>query len=347
MKHKLTKSLRRKKSTPPEGASSERITNETIAAHREEILGSARKYVYPLTHSKHRLVTVSLTLFFLALVIFFSYCVVSLYRLQTQSTFLHRITQVIPFPIARIGSDFVAYENYLFELNHYTFYYRTQQKVDFDSQAGKQQLAEYKKQALGKVINDAYIKRLAEQKGIAVSDRELDDAIAIIRSQNRLGSSNKEFETVLKDFWNWSVQDFRRSLHRQLLAQKLASSLDAGAHNRAKAAYAQLKAGKDFAEVAKSSSEDPAAKQSGGQYGFLIDKTNRDISPQTIDALFKLKPGQYSQPVDVGYGLEIVKNIEQKDNKIRAAHILVNFKDIAGQLNELRDSQKTHSYIKL
>jgi hypothetical protein len=33
-----------------------RITNETIAVHREEVLRGARKYIYPLQHSKHRII---------------------------------------------------------------------------------------------------------------------------------------------------------------------------------------------------------------------------------------------------------------------------------------------------
>ncbi len=33
-----------------------RITNETVGDHREEVLSSARKYIYPLKQSKHRVV---------------------------------------------------------------------------------------------------------------------------------------------------------------------------------------------------------------------------------------------------------------------------------------------------
>ena len=51
-----------------------RITNETVAAHREEVLSSARKYIYPLQHSKHRIVRISLSLLATALVVFFVYC---------------------------------------------------------------------------------------------------------------------------------------------------------------------------------------------------------------------------------------------------------------------------------
>src|SRR5580692_3168737 len=37
----------------------EPITNETIAEHRESVLSGARKYIYPLQHSKRRILVVS------------------------------------------------------------------------------------------------------------------------------------------------------------------------------------------------------------------------------------------------------------------------------------------------
>lgn len=342
MKKRLSK-LRRKKTTPP-AESAGRVTNDTVAVHREEILKGARKYIYPLQHTKHRLVTISVTLFIIVAIGFFSYCIVALYKIKSTSDFLYKVTKVVPFPVARIGSDFVAYENYLFEIKHYTHYYETQQSLDFETEAGHQQLAEFKKRALEKVINDAYIKEIAKSKNITVSDRELEDAIAVVRNQNRLGSSDKEFEAVLKDFWGWSANDFKRSLRQQILTQKVVSALDTNAHDRANAALAQLKNGKDFAALAKEISDDTGTKETGGEYGFLIDQTNRDISPKTIDALFKLQPGQYSEVVDMGYGLEIVKNLEVKGGKIRAAHILINFKDINNYLNDIKDQKKTRAY---
>ena len=36
-----------------------KITDDTLAEHRENVLSSARKYIYPLKHSKHRIVLVT------------------------------------------------------------------------------------------------------------------------------------------------------------------------------------------------------------------------------------------------------------------------------------------------
>lgn len=323
-----------------------RITSENVAEHREEVIGHARKKIYPLRHSKNRLVTISITVFLIALVVFVSYSTLALYRFKQNSEFLYNITRVIPFPIARIGSDFVSYENYLFEINRQTYYYETQQETDFSTESGKRQLEEYKKRALEKVINDAYIKQLAAQNDITVSNQEVDSELAISRSQNRLGGSETELEDILKDLWDWSIDDFKRTLKQQLLAQKVASALDTDAHKKAEAAYAKLQAGTKFSKLAAKVSEDPSTKNNGGEYGFQIEKTSRDISPKTAAVLFGLKPGEYSKPVDVGYGLEIVKNISKKGNKIKAAHIVFNFKDVSVYINDLKEQKPTRTYVK-
>ncbi len=322
-----------------------RITNENLADHREEVLDSARKYKYPLRQPKHRLVKISLIIAIAAIVGFFVYCTAALYRVKTSSPFLYQVAKVIPFPLARIGSDFVSYESYLFEINHYEHYYRTQQSVDFNSESGKRQLEQFKKRAVQQVINDAYVKEIASEKGINVSDKEVNDRITLIKSQNRIGSSDKEFQDVLREFWNWSVNDFKRSLKQQILEEKVKAALDSEATDKAQKALADINSGKDFAVVAKKVSEDPSTKNSGGEFGFNINKNNRDISPATVDALFKLKPGQTSGIINVGYGLEIVKNLSQKDGSIKAAHIIFNFKDINDYLGPIKDQKKARTYV--
>jgi hypothetical protein len=350
MKSKLRKLIKRKKVDSAEyieqaAENAPRITNETVAVHREEVLSSARKYILPLQQSKHQIILVTTTLFILSVVGFFTYCTLALYKFKTNSTFLYRVTQVIPFPIARAGGDFVAYENYLFELRRYTHYYENQQKTNFDDPKNKGQLENYKQVALEKVVNDAYVKQLARQHNVSVSDKEVNTQIEIVRKQNRLGGSDKVFADVLKDYWGWSVDDFRRSLRQQLLAQKLVAALDTATADRAQAALDQLKGGADFAAVAKQYSDDPDTREKGGEFGYPIDRTTRNINPQTTDELFRLQPGQFSDIITVGTSLQIVKNIEVNGDKVRAAHILFNFRDINTYLNDLKQNKKPQLYI--
>ncbi len=328
-------------------AGAPRITNETVAEHRDEVLSSARKYIYPLQHSRHRIVTISIVIFILAVIAFFSYTILALYRFHAMSTFMYRVTQVIPFPVAKAGPSFVAYENYLFEVRRYKHYYQTQQKVDFSSKQGQSQLADFQKRALENVINDAYVKQLAKQHGVSVGRSEVNEQIALLRSQNRLGASDQVFQDVLKEFWGWSVDDFRRQVAQQLLTQKVVSKLDTEAHDRARNYVAQLQGGADFAELAKQHSDDEVSKANGGDYGFVIERSNRDIHPKVMEALFSLQPGQTSGIIETPTGLEIVKVLENNNGKVRAAHIVVNFKPISTYIDPLKKEKKSIRFIRL
>lgn len=324
-----------------------RITNDNLTEHREEVLGSARKYIYPLQQSKHRIVRVSLGLFLAALIIFFAYCGLALYKFQSTSGFIYDVTRVIPFPVAKAGKTWVSYESYLFELRRNMHYYHTQQQTDFSSKDGKTQLARLRQQAIDQVVTNAYVKQLASTNKVSVSAREVDNEVELVRSQNRLGSSDRVFHDVLNQFWGWNEDDFRRELKQQLLQQNVVAKLDSATSDRAKAALAQLQGGADFAALAGQVSDDVATKGNGGQYPNPITPTSRDIAPQVTAELFKLKAGEVSGIIDTHYTQEIVKVIDTSSNSLHAAHIQFTYRDINTYLKPLQDKQKTRHFVKV
>ena len=324
-----------------------RITNDTVAAHREEVLSSARKYIYPLKHSKHRIVIVSVSLFATAVLGLFVYIVLALYRFQTNSSLLYGVTQVIPFPIAKAGPDYVAYENYLFELRHYIHYYSTQQGVDFNTTSGQRQLTSFKKQALQDVINAAYTKELAAKYHVSVTNQDVNTEVSLIRQQDGLSNNQGEFNSVLSEFWGWSLSDLKFQLKQQLLAQKVVSTLDTATHARAQAALTALKGGADFSSVAAQYSDDASTKNNVGHFGFTINHNSQNVSPQTLNTLLSLKPGEISGIVNIGNALEIDKVISVNNGNIQAAHILFNFNNISTYLNPFEKQYKTHTYISI
>ncbi len=346
-KPKLISKIKNRKKSPLEtGESVDRVTNKTLSDHREEVIGSARKYIYPLQHSKHKIVTVSITLAIVALVAFVTYSTLALYRFKSSSTFIYKVTQIVPFPIARSGNSFVAYENYLFELRRYVHYYENQGQLDFSKPENTEQLKRFKQDALNKVINDYYIKKLAAEKSITVSEKEVDDQITVLRTQNRLGGDQDVFEDVLADYWGWTLNDFKRSLRQEMLAQKVLASLDTETNQEANKASEELKAGADFAELAKKYSDDETTKVNGGEFGFPVERTSKVVNNKAVEALFKLKTGEVSEVVNTGYKLVIVKNLETKGDKIRGAIIEFNFKDINEYLNNEKEQKPTRAYIK-
>jgi hypothetical protein len=330
-----------------------KITNETIAEHREQVLKGARKFIYPLQHSKRTIITVTVSVIVAAFIALMVYCSLALYKFYQYNTFIYRVTQVVPFPIAKAGSHYVSYENYLFELRHYVHYYESQQQRNFTG-ADHQQLVQFRKQALQNVLNDAYIKQLASKYKVGVSNGEVNARLNEVRAQNRLGGNNKVFEDVLRSYWDWSINDFKRSLKEEILAEKVAAALDNTAQQKAAAVVAQAKAGADFGALAKQYSDDPSAKANGGDYGFAIIKTNPNIPPEVMNILFSLKSGEVSDEIlaspvlaNQGPSLQIVKLTGISGNSVTAQHIVINIKDISGSISQLEKQKPPHPYVHL
>lgn len=336
---------------PPSLEDVPRITNENISEHREQVLKGARKYIYPLRHSTHTIVAVTLTVIVAAIIALFIYCSLALYRYYQYNTFVYRVTQVVPFPIAKADGQYVNYENYLFELRHYVHYYESQQQRNFAG-ADHDQLVLFRKQALQKVIADTYVKDVAAKNHVSVSDKEVNARLDEVRQQNRLGGNNKVFADVLRDYWGWTVNDFKRSLKQEILSEKVSAKLDTTDSQRAQAILAQARGGADFSTLAKQSSDDPSAKASGGDYGFAIDKTNPNVPPEVVNQLFQMKVGQISDsilasPVLAGQGptLQIVKLTGTSGDTVTAQHIVVYLKDASAYIKQLQIAKPPHPYV--
>jgi hypothetical protein len=322
-----------------------RITNETVAEHREDVLRGARKYKYPLAHSKHRIVIISTGLILVAIVSFFIYSALALYKFQSSSGFIYRVTQVVPFPVAKAGNKYVAYENYLFELRRYEHYYQTQQQVDFSSQSGKDQLSSYKPEALNEVIQDAYVKQLAAQYDVSVSNADLNSELTSLQAQNQ--SSSQELADVTSKFFGWTVGDLKRELTQEILAQEVAAKLDTATQARAEAALKQIEGGTNFATVAAQDS-DASDKANGGQYADTsITAASTDVPPAVVRQLQAMQVGQVSGIIEAGNTLEIVKLLANNGGKMEAAHISFNITPISTYVAQYEKAHPSHTYIKL
>ena len=322
------------------------ITNETVAEHREDVLKGARKYKYPLQHSKHRIVIISGSLLALAVVAFFVYVALALYKFQSSSAFIYRITQVLPVPVARAGGSFVTYENYLFELRHYEHYYQTQQRVDFSGKDGKRQLALYKPKAMDQVVQVAYVKQLASQHHVSVSGAEIDAEITSLKAQNH--TTDQELADVTNKFFGWSVDDLKRELKDELLTRKVAAALDTTATARATAVLSQLQGGADFGTLAAQNSDDPVSKGNGGQYANqAITTASTDVPAPVVRQLQAMQVGQVSGIIQTGDTLEIVKLLGNNGGKMQAAHISINVASIDSFVAGYAKTHPKHVYIKI
>jgi peptidyl-prolyl cis-trans isomerase SurA len=77
---------------------------------------------------------------------------------------------------------------------------------------------------------------------------------------------------------------------------------------------AEAKEGKDFAELAKSFSEDPAARKDGGALGTF---KKGDMMPELEAAILNMKPGEVSELVYTPSGFHIIKLEERTTGKMK------------------------------
>ena len=83
-----------------------RITNDTVAEHREKVLAGGRKHKYPIQYSKHKLVwnTIFISIAGLIAVIVLLY--LQLYVWKDTSDLAYRITKILPLPAGSVEGEF-------------------------------------------------------------------------------------------------------------------------------------------------------------------------------------------------------------------------------------------------
>jgi len=115
----------------------------------------------------------------------------------------------------------------------------------------------------------------------------------------------KYYETNRSQF---EVKESRQAAHI-FVNVDAASGAEAKQNARARAEeiYQQLqKAPAGFAELAKKRSEDPGSAANGGDLGYISRGSMKDV-PEFEEALYKLKPGEISAPVESKLGYHIIR----------------------------------------
>ena len=337
--------LPRRKKAQQEPEASERITNETVAEHRERILAGGRRFKYPVQYAKHRLVINTIIISLVALIAIAIVVWWQLYPAQNSSTFFYRITRVLPLPAASIDGFPVRYSDYLASFRSQEHYLQFKEGVDLYSKENKSQLNFIKRQALTDAITDSYAAKLADSLGIHISKQQIDDAI-LRQRQSRDGVTSQEaYDAIILDHFNWTPDEAREVTARKLLRQEVADEVDTVATKQRDEVVEKLKTEQDFDKVVASISPVDKARVESSVTP-LVPRNNQDGG--LAEAASKLEVGKVSAPFrsTTGDGYYIVKPIQKDgDNRISYAYIKIPLTVFQKQLDKVKADHRLVEYI--
>ncbi len=207
------------------------------------------------------------------------------------------------------------------------------QKRDFPK-AGTAEYQALQTQAVAFLVQRAEYANRASELDLEVTDKEITDRIEQVKEQS-FGGSQAKLDEQLKA-QGYTAASLRSDIESQLLSEKIYASVTKDAkvapeeikkyYEQNKAQYttaesrdvrhilvktrkladqieAELKAGADFAALAKKHSTDPGSKDNGGKLTIVRGQT---VAPFDTSA-FLLRKNQVSAPIKTQFGFHVIE----------------------------------------
>ena len=143
---------------------------------------------------------------------------------------------------------------------------------------------------------------------------ETRDLQVIVADQAKVADSIQLTDAQIQDYYNSHKDEYRtpervRARHILLSTANKPKDEVAKIQAQADALLKQIKAGGDFAELAKKNSQDPGSAQKGGDLGWV---SRGQMVKNFEDAVFTLKPNEISNVVTTEYGFHIIQVLEKQ-----------------------------------
>lgn len=338
---KLLAKLRRKDNS---GATS-RITNETVAEHRERILAGGRKFKYPVQYVRHRLVFNAIIISIAALAAVIAVGCWQLYPAQNTSVFVYRVTKVLPLPVASVDGQLVPYSDYLMKYLSSVHYLEQKEQVSLKSDDGKRQIAFIKEQSMTDAIADAYAQKVANSLGVTVSDTELESFLKMQRQSSDGEVSQQTYDAVILDYYGWTPDEYRYATKSKLLRQKVGYEVDKAASKVSASVGDQLKAdGANMQSIAASANSSSGSQVTYGASG-LVPKTNQDGGLAAEAA--KLEKGKISSVIKstTGDGYYYVRLLDSNDTQVSYEYVQIPLTQFKKDLESVSKANKINRFI--
>jgi foldase protein PrsA len=200
----------------------------------------------------------------------------------------------------------------------------TQEGLKLEGEEGKTQLAQIRENVISGLIKQALIEQAAKADGVVVTDEEVEATV-----EKSIAQGQEAFDKWLTDN-NMTLDEFRATQRTELLTGKMIEYITTSVPNTAEQVHAfhirtsdaakaqalldQLKAGANFADLARQASEDTATAANGGDLGWFPHDAPL-MPPQVLDAAFALQPGEISPVVKNDLGYDIIKVEAREANR--------------------------------
>lgn len=343
MKKFLTSKFSKKKTKSTE---STKITNETVAEHREQVLAGGRKFKYPVQYGKHKLVinaSIIAVSFALLLAVLFWW---QLYIVQNSSDFMYRLTKVVPVSVASVDGEPVPFDDYLARYRFNEFWLEKYGDIKSDSNDGRNQLKYVKQKVMGTAIENAYAKKIAPEYDIKVTDEDVENLIALNRKAVNGTLSEETFYSAQLMTNGWTKDDIKSSYRRDILRNKVSFAYDTQARKQVEDIAQFLKAGQtDFAKIVDEMADSKGGKVTYGQTGMIGIATT--FSGFNLAEIGTLKVGEFTGPkkslVDNSYFF--IKVINKTEDAVSLSYIKVPLIMFSDKVKELEKSGLVKEYI--
>jgi len=343
MKKSINKIFKKKKA---EEGSPLRITNDTVAEHRERVLAGGRRFKYPVQYARHHLVRNAIIVSLVAIVLLLVFGWWRLYIAQDTNTFMYRVTRVLPLSVASVDGQSVPYSDYLMKYRSSIHYLEQKEQVSLNSDDGRRQAEFIKEQSMQDSIADAYATKLAKENKITVSDVELE---AVLKQQRQTSDgelSQRAYDSIANDYYDWSPDEYRLITRNKLLRQKVAYYIDNDATELSDNISDAIKKSSDFKAIVDSSKGSSGIMPLYGKSGW-VPKSNQDGGLSI--AAIELKIGQVSGSIKStnGDGYYFVKLTGLNDTQVNYEYIQIPLTKFDSSLKQVEESGKIHRYINI
>jgi peptidyl-prolyl cis-trans isomerase D len=139
---------------------------------------------------------------------------------------------------------------------------------------------------------------------------EARNADYVLVDQDAVGDQVEVTDAEIEEYYEENAEQFtrpeqRRARHILIKAGSSASEQElAEARNEAEQLLSQLRAGADFAELARQHSEDEGTISEGGDLGWF---PRGRMVPEFDEAVFGMEPGELAGPVRTNYGFHVIR----------------------------------------